>query len=88
MPPSGYAELEERVTKLEHALIGTMERRGLVHVQRDIAETVEGKDGNGGLVRDIQNLKLDRARGLAWVAGAAAAGSGISALVIWVLKYL
>lgn len=79
-------ELEERVAAVEGVLGGTLQTPGLVHVQKQIAETVYGKKGDNGLVGDVLSLKMDRARGLAWIAGAAAVGSGVSLALGWLLK--
>lgn len=77
---------EHRITTIEGVLGGTLNTPGLVHVQREIAETVYGRDNVNGLVRDVANLKMDRARGLAWIAGAAAAGGSTPFLFNWILK--
>jgi len=77
---------EDRLSLVEGVLGGTLETPGLVHVQKQIAETVYGKKGTNGLVGDVYNLKMDRARGLAWIAGAAAAGSSIPFIVGWIVK--
>lgn len=81
-------EHEERIATLEGVLGGTLDAPGLVHVQRQIAETVYGKKGTNGLVGDVASLKTDRARGLAWIAGAAAAGSSMPILLDLITKAL
>lgn len=78
--------LEHRVTVVEGVLGGTLAAPGLVHVQKQIAETVYGKKGKNGLVGDVNSLKMDRVRGLAWIAGAAAAGGSVPLILGWLLK--
>jgi len=80
--------IEDSLRTIEGVLGGTLDTPGLVHVQKQIAETVYGKGGGNGLVRDVANLKMDRIRGLAWIAGAAAAGGFVPIVVTWLRQYL
>lgn len=87
-PPKEEEDFEERLRLLESVLIGTVATPGMIHVQREMAKTIYGPDGESGIRKDVGELKLDRAKGLAWIAGAAFAGGAVTGFIVWLLKLL